>query len=99
MDTATLANDNTDALKQALKRLIIEECDKEDEFTVEDISDDEPLIGRGSALALDSLDTLQISMAVLSRYKTRIEGAKEGRIALASINALADYIVKNQTSS
>ena len=87
---------NTDELKQALKLLILQECDKEDDFSVDDIGDNDPLIGKGAALALDSLDTLQISMAVLSRYRTRIEGAKEGRIAFASVNALADYIIANQ---
>jgi acyl carrier protein len=82
-------------LKQALKQLIIIECDKEDEFTVADISDDEALIGSQTNLALDSLDTLQLSLAIKKAYNVRIEGAKEGRIAFASINAMADYILEN----
>ncbi len=86
---------NTDELKQALKLMIIEECDKEDDFEVGDISNEEPLFGRQSKLDLDSLDALQISMAVLSQHRTRIEGGKEGRIAFASINTLAEYIEKN----
>jgi acyl carrier protein len=85
---------DTPTLEQDLKALIIAECQKEDDFSVSDISDDEPLIGARSRLRLDSLDTLQISMAVLKKYGVRIEGAAEGRIALASINALANYIIK-----
>lgn len=82
-----------DTLKQQLRQLIISECDKGDDFAPGDIPDDEPLIGSHSALALDSLDALQISLAVKKAYGVRIEGAVDGRKALASINALADYIL------
>lgn len=83
-------------LKQDLKAMIIDECGKEDDFEVADISDDEILVGPDAPLDLDSLDTLQISMAVKKAYKVRIEGGKEGRQALASIQALAEYILANQ---
>jgi len=77
------------ALKQELKVLVIEECDKED-LTPEDISDDQPLVG--GDLELDSLDVLQICMAVKTRYGVRIEGSTDARRCLASINALAETI-------
>lgn len=77
------------ALKQELKALIIEECDK-DELTPEDISDEQPLVG--GDLELDSLDVLQICMAVKTRYGVRIEGSTDARRSLASINALAQTI-------
>ena len=84
------------ALKSDLKTLILAECDKEDEFDIADISDDEALIGSEAALELDSLDTLQMSLAIQRDYGVRIEGAKDGRVAFASINALADYIVSRK---
>ncbi|HEY7885684.1 MAG TPA: phosphopantetheine-binding protein [Cellvibrionaceae bacterium] len=77
-------------LKHALKQLIIEECDK-DELTPDDISDEQQLVG--GDLDLDSLDVLQICMAVKNQYGVRIEGSTEARKALASINALAQTIV------
>lgn len=80
-------------LKYQLKQLIITECDKDDEFAAEDISDQEPLVGSEASLELDSLDTLQISLAIKQHYKVRIEGNKEGRQAFASINAMADFIL------
>lgn len=83
-----------ETLKKELKQMIIFECEKEDEFSVEDISDDEELIGSEAALDLDSLDVLQLSLAIKKTYKARIEGSKEGRIAFSSINAMADYILK-----
>ena len=83
-------------LKQSLKQLIITECDKEDDFSVTDIEDVEPLFGPDSKLELDSLDALQISMAVLKQFKVRIEGSKDGRIAFASIQSLAEFIENAQ---
>lgn len=85
-----------DSLKQTLKQLIIEECDKEDEITLAEFSDDMPLFGNQSALALDSLDALQISMAVQQKYGVRIEGAGLARKVMLSVNTLADYITEQR---
>ena len=52
----------------------------------------------GGALELDSLDALQISLAVKDRYDVRIEGGSEGRQALASVSSLAQFIVAAHTS-
>ena len=78
--------------KKELKRIVIVESDNEDDFSVEDIRDEQTLIGDDSSLCLDSLDILQISMALKKKYGVRIEGVKDGRLAFASINALAHYM-------
>jgi acyl carrier protein len=77
-------------LKQDLKRMIIQECQKEQR--PEDLTDDEVLFGDGGRLELDSIDALQISMAVMQRYGKRIEGNNETRNALRTISTLADFI-------
>ncbi len=77
------------ALKAALKALVVAECDKD--IAPEDISDDEALIG--GPLDLDSLDALQICMAVQHKYGVRIEAGPEARKALRSINSLSDTIL------
>jgi acyl carrier protein len=77
-------------LKRELKEMIIYECQKE--ITPDDIADNAPLFGEGGP-DLDSLDALQIAMAVQRRYGKRIEGNTETRSALASIHALADFIL------
>ncbi len=76
-------------LKQELKQLVIDECDKD--MAADDIQDDEILIG--GPMDLDSLDALQISMAVKTRYGLRIEGGPDARRILQSINTLADAII------
>ena len=78
-------------LKAELKALIVRECQKE--VAPESLGDDEVIMGAKSRLQLDSLDALQISLAVQQKYGRRIEGNNETRNALASVNALADFIL------
>ena len=77
-------------LKTQLKQLIVDECDIE--FGADEILDDELLMGGRSRLALDSLDALQISLAVQKLYGKRIEGGNQSRLALTSVNTLAEFI-------
>lgn len=79
-------------LKQQIKQLIIIECDKEDDFDWQDLQDSEPLFGSDSRMGIDSLDALQVSLALQQRYGVRIEGAKDGRRILASVDSIAAYI-------
>ncbi len=83
------------ALTQDLKALIITECGKEDEFVVDDISNTEALLGPEAPLELDSLDMLQVSIAIKKKYGVRIEGSTQARLALTSIEGLVDYIMTN----
>ncbi|RYA22193.1 phosphopantetheine-binding protein [Malaciobacter marinus] len=77
-------------LKYELKKLIIEECEKECE--VEDIKDDDILFDPKSPLELDSMDALQISMALNKKYGMKTTDSKELRKIMVSINTLAKYI-------
>ncbi|HEY9033762.1 MAG TPA: phosphopantetheine-binding protein [Pseudomonadales bacterium] len=92
-------NAKTNELIQALKLLIIEECDKEDEITLDEFTDDMPLFGNKSALALDSLDALQVSMAIQQRYGVRIEGSSLARKVMQSVSTLANYISEQQAAN
>lgn len=77
-------------LKLELKQMIICECQKN--AFPEHLDDDAILIGSESQLELDSLDALQIALAVKQRYGKRIDGSTETRAALKSINTLADFV-------
>jgi len=81
-----------DALKEALKQLIVTECDKD--IAPETIADDMVLIG--GELELDSLDALQIAMAIKTHYGVRIEDGPSARRAMQSINTLVDTILNYQ---
>lgn len=79
-------------LKQQLKQLLVRECDKEDDIDWAEITDAELLFGRESRIQMDSLDALQLSLAIQQTYGVRIEGAKEGRRVLATIDSIAAFI-------
>jgi acyl carrier protein len=53
---------------------------------------DEPLFGPDSRLDLDSLDGLQLSVAIQKRYGIRMADSKDLRRALTSLTILASYI-------
>ncbi len=79
-------------LKIELKTLIVEECDLADRISAADIDDEGPLFGSQSKLGLDSIDALQISIAIQNRFGITITDSKEMRRVMTSINAFADYI-------
>ena len=72
-----------------LKAMILKECDLDRD--ADSIPDDMALVSEG--LELDSLDALQISLAVKEKYGVRIEGGPDARRAFASTAALADFII------
>lgn len=76
--------------KAALKALIVREADKDVDPSV--IQDDAPLFGPQSALELDSVDALQVSMALQLHHGWTVKDPKEARRLLASINVLADHL-------
>ena len=78
------------ALKRELKQLIITACNKE--VAPDDVADDAPLLGPMSVLEIDSLDVLQINVALQQRYGVRIDDGKHARRVMTSINALADFV-------
>jgi len=81
------------SLKEDLKILIVEECDKE--IDPSEIEDDDIIFHPEHVLGLDSLDSLQISMALQNSYGIRLVDPKEARRVMESINTLANYIEKH----
>ena len=81
-------------LKLELKQLIVKECEKN--IDPEQIDDDAILIGSEGSLALDSLDALQIALAVKQQYGKRIDGNNRTRAVLTSISTLADFILADK---
>lgn len=80
------------AFFQALKQLILEAADKTE--PAGGLGDDEILFGPDSRLQLDSLDALQVSMAIQKRYGVRMPDSKETRRALASLATLAAHLTE-----
>jgi acyl carrier protein len=77
-------------LKNEIKALIIENCELD--IKVNDIDDDLPLFERKSELELDSIDALQISIAIQNTYGIAIRDSKDMRRVMQSINTFADFL-------
>ena len=56
-----------------------------------DIPDEEPLIG-SPRLGLDSIDALELVLAIEKQFGVKIGSSEESRKALANISTLAAYI-------
>ena len=78
------------ALRLELKALIVESCDKDSDPA--SITDDEILFGPEAPLQLDSLDALQISMAIKKKYGLRLPDSKETRRVLSSVANMAEHL-------
>jgi acyl carrier protein len=78
------------ALKARIKQLIVTETDKQIDPAT--IPDDVPLFGPNSFLDLDSVDGLQVSLALQLQFGLRVEDPKQMRRLLASVNTLADFL-------
>jgi acyl carrier protein len=76
--------------EEEVKALLLEAADKDE--PAGGLAADEPLFGAESRLELDSLDALQLSMAIQKRYGVRMPDSKETRRAMTSLVDLAAHI-------
>lgn len=85
-----------DDLTEELKKLLIEALDLED-IGPEDIETDAPLFGDG--LGLDSIDALELGVAIQKRYELKIDTTSEdiGKW-FYSIKSLSEFIAAGTSS-
>ncbi len=77
-------------MENELKQLIIDTLDLED-MSVDDIDNDAPLFNDG--LGLDSIDALELGLAIRKKYEVRIDADKEDVVKIfSSVATLAGYI-------
>jgi len=80
-------------LHKKLKEELIEQLNLED-IAPEDIDSSAPLFGDG--LGLDSIDALEIIVLLEKEYGIKITNPAEGKDAMQSIEALANFIEANK---
>ncbi|MHC8398575.1 phosphopantetheine-binding protein [Pseudomonas sp. MDT1-17] len=87
---------HTLSLKQEIKALIIDALGLED-ISVEDIGDDQTLFGEG--LGLDSVDALELGLAIQKKYGIKIDAdAKDTRNHFSSVASLAAFVTAKQAA-
>lgn len=75
-----------------LKALVLDAVEKD--APPGGLGDDEPLFGPEARLDLDSLDALQVSMAIQQHFSVRMPDSKETRRAMTSIAHLAEHLAQ-----
>lgn len=81
------------ALKQRIKSLLVENLMLQ--VTAAEIDDDQPLFGAGS-LGLDSVDALQIVVALDKNFGLKISDPSAAKEILKSVSAMAEAVLKHQ---
>ncbi|MEY3787511.1 MAG: hypothetical protein RLZ75_1718 [Pseudomonadota bacterium] len=82
-------------MENELKQLIIDTLDLED-LSVDDIDSHAALFNDG--LGLDSIDALELGLAIRKKYNVKIEADKEDVVKIfASVSSLAQFIQATQS--
>ena len=82
----------TEELRTEIKNLIMETLGITG-IRPEEIDNDKPLFGGENALTLDSVDALEIIMAIQRKYGFRIADQNLARTVVRSINSIAEFLV------
>lgn len=81
-------------LEEQIKNLIIDSLELED-INPEDIQDEEPLFNDG--LGLDSIDALELGMALKKQYNlTLSKNKEENKKYFYSVKTIADFVRTQQ---
>lgn len=78
-----------------IKALIISSLNLE--TTPEQINDEGPLFGQG--LGLDSIDALELAVAIERKYSVTIPDEAVGKRVFSSVKALAEYVNEHRSAA
>ena len=87
---------NTNVIKQEIRRLMVENLMLQ--ISPEEIGDAQPLFGPGS-VGLDSVDALQLVVALDKMYGLKIADPEAAKLILQSVDSIAEAVVKHQLSA
>ncbi len=85
----------TPELKQEIKELIIESL-KIPDVKPEEIEDSASLFEEDNVLQIDSVDALEIVMALQRKYGVHIDDQNLGRFIIKSVDTIAEFVAKEQ---
>ena len=85
-------------LKLEIKKLIMATLAITD-IDPNDVDDEKPLFGGDNALTLDSVDAIEIIMAIQRTYGIRIADQNLARQVISSINSIAGFIKEQQSNA
>ena len=83
-------------LRSEIKKMLVENCMLQ--IPLEEIADDQALFGPDS-LGLDSVDALQLVVALDKNYGLKVPDPEAARSILHSINSMTDAVLRRKTAS
>jgi acyl carrier protein len=86
---------STEELKLEIKRLIMSTLSIEG-ISPDEVDDEKPLFGGDNALTLDSVDAIEIIMAIQRTYGIRIADQNLARQVISSISSIASFVSETQ---
>jgi acyl carrier protein len=92
MATGLLSEQSREELKRTLREMIVRELRLQG-VSLDEVGDDLPLTG--ARLGFDSIDILELIVAIERRFRVRISDANVAAVAFASVNALADFLIQH----
>ena len=84
--------------KMEIKKLIINTLNITDVDPAA-VDDEKPLFGSDNALTLDSVDAIEIIMALQRTYGIRIKDQGTARYAIRSVNSIAEFILNEKENN
>lgn len=84
--------EDVNALKRRIKAMMVENLMLQ--VAADELKDDQPLFGPGS-LGLDSVDALQLVVALDKNFGLKVPDPAAAKTILQSVNTIADAVLKN----
>lgn len=86
--------EDLNTLKERIKAIMVDNLMLQ--VSAADIADDQPLFGPGS-LGLDSVDALQLVVALDKHFGLKIADPPSAKIILQNVNTMAEAVQKKQS--
>jgi len=87
--------EETILLKTEIKELIIQTLNIKN-IRAEQVQDTVPLFSAENILALDSIDGIELVVAIQERYQVRIADQNVARNVIESIDSIAEFIIRDK---
>jgi acyl carrier protein len=84
-------DENFQDLKREIKILIIETLNIKN-IKPEEIDEQIPIFSKESVLGLDSIDGIELIMAIQKKFNVRINDQNLARTVLETVNSIAEFI-------
>jgi acyl carrier protein len=78
-------------IKLEIKKLIVTTLNMET-IVPEDILDDVPLLGGENIITIDSIDVLEVVVAIQRKFNVRMDDKNQVRHIITTINTIAEFV-------